>query len=425
MDAAAARKTGVFLAHFSLAKGMSFFGLPALGLALGEQTYGALEFALAVGPVAALALTFGAPYAAMQILLMRVGRRIDDLLAVAVLACAVAALMAAAALRLAGAPRHFEIAAAATALFGLQAVALGYARASSWRIGNLWIEHIPSIAVMTAAVGLIGAGLRDDLGAYALLFAMSALAVAASAAAVFWRTRQPAFGERLRELARIGLPMASAALVGTWILSSGRIWLQIAGADECLFAYAYSFRLATFLTVIVALAMGAFSAELYRMPTRRFDRVYALMTLGLLAAALAYVAARPEVWAARRLSPAKARLLVEQPLVLLAPIQVYFLASQPLLDMRIARARLAGRAARATLTTALVCLGIVIVLHVLGHLTPLAIVVVAVAQQAAALAVGHLVLARRGLPLRRAAIATAAGAAALVAWASLAAANMN
>lgn len=416
---ALAQAAALYLVNFAGAKGITFFGFPALGLVLSAQTYGALEFSLAVAGIAGLVLTLGSPAAAMQIMLMRSDRRIVDLLAAVVVLCATLALVAAGALHAAGARLSFEIAAAMTAVYGLQVAALSYARASSWRIANLWIEHIPSLLTMTIAVLLVVAGRPDDLGAYSTSLTASAIAIACGAALVFARTCGPDGLRRMKEAVRVGAPIVAVTLGSVWIMSSARIWYQLFGDEDSLFAYAFSFRLATLPAIVATIVIGAFSAELYKMPTRRFDRIGALLTAALFLGSLAYMIAGPEVWIASRLAPAKARILVDHPLIVLAPAQVFFYASQPFLNMRVARARLALRATSATLAVVGLSMALIAALHAVGRLTPLTIAIVAVAQQAAALAASHVVLARRGVPLRRTATASVVGGLALVLAAGL------
>lgn len=422
----AARRSGAriragaaYLANFSLAKGVTFIGPAALGLLLSEQTYGALEFGLAVGPVAALVLTFGAPAAAMQIMLMRSGRRIADVLAIAALLCAAVSLTADAALLAIGAPPHFLVAAALVAIFGVQATALNYARASSWRIANLWIEHVPSSLVIAGAIGLMLVGRHNDIRAHAILYVASGIAIAIFSLLHIARRRGPDLAQRIREVVDVGLPIAATSLVGAWIASSGRIWLQLAGTPDGLFAYALSVRLATLFAIIIAIAIGAFSAELYKMPTRRFDPIGALLHASLFIGALAYVYFHPEIAAARMFAPEKAQTLAGQSVISLAAVQVYFLSFQPMIDMRIARARLAGRAMRATLVVAVASIALIAALRVVGLMTPEAIAIVVVLQQAAAAAAAYALLAVRGVPLRRTASVSLIGGFLLLAAALL------
>lgn len=415
--AGGARALAAYLAHFSLAKGLSFAAPIAFGLYLQENVYGALEFALAAAPVAALALTVGAPAATMQLMLMRSARPVLDVLAAATGGCAALATLALLLLMLGQAPAYLAVAAPMVALFGLQLAALAYARASSWRFANLWIEHIPSLLLVAIALGLAALGRVDRLEGFIAALAVAGLGVAAGGALLLRRTREPDLARRLLEAARVGLPIVAATLVGAWITASGRVVFQVANMEDALFAYAFAFRIASFVALANALAIGAFAAELYKMPSRRFDRIAALMTVILFLATVAYLALSPEQAVAGWVSSRKEAILAGQPAIRLAPVQVFFWAAGVLIDMRIARARLAGRATRAMIAISFAGAAVAALLWAGGWLNPIAVTLALAAQQGAAVAAGHALLARRGVPLRRTACATGAGAALLLALA--------
>lgn len=418
--AGAARALAAYLAHFSLAKGLSFAAPIAFGLYIQESVYGALEFALAAAPVAALALTAGAPAATMQLMLMRSARPVLDVLAAATGGCAALATLALAPLALAQAPGYLAVATPMVALFGLQLAALAYARASSWRFANLWIEHIPSLFLVGVALGLAAFGRLDRVEGFVAALAVAAFGVAIGGAVLLRRTLQPDLAGRLAEAARVGLPIVAATLAGAWITASGRVFLQIANMEDALFAYAFTFRIASLVALANALAIGAFAAELYKMPTRRFDRVATLMIVILFLATVAYLALSPEQAVAGLVSPRKQAVLASQPAIKFVAVQVFFWAAGALVDMRIARARLAGRATRAIMAISLAGVALAATMWTNGPPGPAAVMLALAAQQGAAVAAGHILLARRGIPLRRTACATGVGGFLLLALAALA-----
>ena len=398
-----------FLANFGLGKGIAFAGPIVLGAVLNPALYASLEFGLAVSLFAAMILTAGVPQSAMQLVLMRQGQVVNDLLSVAALAACCVALAALAGLSVIGAPQHWLIAASLVGIASAQQSGVAFARAHGWRNLNVWIDHAPTVATVVLALLLLALGYANS--AVALVICLGALSaiIAVSAATLFRRTRSPDVWRRWSEAARIGLPMLGASLAGVWIISSGRIYLGLFRDADDLYAYAFTFRVASVLVLVHALVVTAFAARLYKMPTRQFDRIGSALIALLAVAAFAFIVAAPAYHAALWNSPAKAALLAQRPYAMLAAVQVFLWVSSAIIEMRVSRARVAGEALLATLGVSLAGAASVLALWHWGRLSLPAIMIVLLVQQATALGVQHFALARRGVPHRRMFLTSAAG----------------
>ncbi len=390
-----------FLFNFSLSKLISFAGPIFLGLYLQTDVFGGIEFTWAIGPVAALVLTIGAPAAAMQSILVEDDNNVLDLLSAATALCAIAGLAATGVLLAWGASSHYLLASSAIGLFGLQASSLAYARASAWRIGNLWVEHMPTFVLLTCAILFSAIGAQNRMSAYICGFALISLATLLASLRLLGRTSSQDFVARITRSARFGLPVVAAMIAGVWIFGSGRVWFQLFGNEDGLFAYALSLRASTIIMLVTAVVIGAFSAELYKMPTREFDIATAALTAVLFVGALAYVAGAPELWLARRIGAGNADAILRQESIALVPAQAFFLGSQLLVDMRVARTGLAAAAATLSACVAGLFSLAAAGLHGVGWSSSLALTILIIAQQAVALAASHTVLAwrRKALPL--------------------------
>ena len=233
---------------------------------------------------------------------------------------------------------------------------VAYARAHGRRNFNVWIDHAPTIAAVVVAAGLAAIGKGGDLRA--LLFAVSGLGAVAMtiAGAISRRDLAPEFVRRMREAAVIGLPMVGASLVGAWMVSSGRIYMGLFLSREDVYAYAFTFRVASLLVLLHAVVVTAFAAQLNKMPTRRFDPIGASLVGVLAIGALLLILVAPERLAIGWLSPAKAALLTARPALALVAAQVYFWVASAMVEMRVSRARGAGASMQLNIIVSL-CVG--------------------------------------------------------------------
>jgi O-antigen/teichoic acid export membrane protein len=411
LDLARDRGFLFFLANFVVGKGLAFFGPIALGVLLAPAVYGTLEFALAGALLIAMVATLGVPSAAMQLVLMRQGRKVVDLLGATAVVIGLAALLAAGTLWFFGYGLRWSLGAAFVALCATQQCGVAYARAHGRRNFNVWIDHAPTIAAVVVAAGLAAFGKGGDR--QALLFAVSALGAVAMtiAGAIARRDLAPHFIRRMREAATIGLPMVGASLVGAWMVSSGRIYMGLFLSQEDVYAYAFTFRVASLLVLLHAVVVTAFAAQLYKMPTRRFDPIGAMLVGALAIGALLLILVAPERLAIGWFSPAKAALLTARPALALVGAQVFFWVASATAEMRVSRARGAGVSMQLNLIVSL-CVGAALLLwRHYGQIGFGGLTAAVLAQQTAGCAAQHASLIQRGVTPRKTVFASLIGGA--------------
>jgi hypothetical protein len=409
LDLARDRGFLIFLANFAVGKGLAFFGPIALGVLLAPAVYGTLEFALAGALLTAMVATLGVPSGAMQLVLMRQNRKVVDLLGGTAAVVGLAALLAASALWVFGFELRWSLGAAFVALCAAQQGGVTYARAYGRRNFNVWIDHAPTIAAVVVAAGLAVFAKGGDL--QALLFAVSALGTVSMtiAGAIARRDLAPAFIRRMREAAVIGLPMVGASLVGAWTVSSGRIYMGLFLSQEDVYAYAFTFRVASLLVLLHAVAVTAFAAKLYKMPTRRFDPIGASLVGALAIGALLLIVVASERVAIGWFSPAKAALLTARPAVALVAAQVFFWVASATVEMRVSRARGGATSMQLNLIVSL-CVGATLILwRHYGQIGFGGLTAALLAQQAAGCAAQYASLIWRRVAPRKTALVTLFG----------------
>ena len=411
LDLARDRGFLFFLANFAVGKGLAFFGPIALGVLLAPAVYGTLEFALAGALNIAMVATLGVPSAAIQLVLIRQGRKVVDLLGGTAAVVGLAALLAAGALFVFGFALRWSLCAAFVALCAAQQCGVAYARAHGRRNFNVWIDHAPTVAAVVIAAGLAAIGKGGDL--QALLFAVSTLGAVALtiAVAIARRDLAPAFIRRTREAATIGLPMVGASLAGVWMVSSGRIYMGLFLSQEDVYAYAFTFRVASLLVLLHAVAVTAYAAHFYKMPTRRFDPIGASLVGALAIGALLLILVAPERLAIGWFSPAKAALLTARPALALIAAQVFFWVASATAEMRVSRARAAAASMQLNLIVSL-CVGAALLLwRHYGQIGFGGLTAALLAQQAAGGAAQYVSLFQRGVTPRKTVFVTLIGGA--------------
>ena len=411
----------IFLANFGFGKGLAFLGPIWLGLALAPESYATLEYALASAGILVLFANAGVPQSAMQLVVVRRGQKVDDLLAG--MTAGLGAVAATAALALAGTHRETSILCAVLVLTAFQQNASAYSRAHGWRNITAWADHIHMVSVVTV-VTLLSLAFRPvtltglQMGLIALAVAVTALAFAA-----FARLRGPHLFVRFREASALGLPILAASLCMNWALSSARIYLDWLMTKPDLYAYSYSFRVGGLLILLHAIVTTAFSARLYGMRTRQFDRVASWMILALGAGALAFIWLVPQLRLAAWVAPGNAALLAQRPEIAFVAAQIFFWGATGFIEMRLSRVRRAGSMVPRSLAVVTVSAAAIYVLRLAGSLTFAALLWVLVLQQAMLCLAVHEVLARRKAPLRRAGWATIIAGSAVTLAAALVAAQ--
>ena len=414
-----------FLANFGLGKGIAFLGPIGMGALLDPAIYGALEFGLAVSLFAAMILTGGIPYSTMQLILMRQGRSLNDLLALVTLMACGTGLFLVSVFSIAGAPARWLAAASLVGIASAQLSGVAFARAYGLRNLNVWIDHAPTIAAAVLTVLLMTISSTRNTSIMVAWFSALTLIVIAAATIIFTRSRQKDIAFRLREAAGVGLPMVGASLVSGWVISSGRVYLGVSNDASDIYAYAFTFRVASVLMLLHAVVGTAFAARLYKMPTRLFDRVGAAMISVLAGASVLFIFATPSYHLALWTSPEKAALLAQRPFAVLAVAQVFFWGAGAIIEMRVSRARLAFSSLSAMLALSLGVAACLSTAWITGWLSFSVVMIFLAIQQMGAVFIQHALLVRRGIPHRRMGIATLAGGAFVIAAAALAIARVS
>jgi hypothetical protein len=231
------------------------------------------------------------------------------------------------------------------------------------------------------------------------------------AGAIARRDLAPHFIRRMREAATIGLPMVGASLVGAWMVSSGRIYMGLFMSQEDVYAYAFTFRVASLLVLLHAVVVTAFAAQLYKMPTRRFDPIGAMLVGALAIGALLLILVAPERLAIGWFSPAKAALLTARPALALVAAQVFFWVASATAEMRVSRARGAGASMQLNLIVSL-CVGAALLLwRHYGQIGFGGLTAAVLAQQTAGCAAQYASLIQRGVTPRKTVFVTFIGGA--------------
>jgi hypothetical protein len=409
-----------FLANFGLGKGIAFFGPILLGLILSSNLYSGIEFGLSVAQLGSMVATAGIPYATMQLVLIRRGRRVIDLLAVTTAAASAIALIILPVAGTLGAAPHWMLAIVLLAVCTHRECGVAFARTYGRPNLNVWIDHAPTLAIVAVAFGLAVIGRRDDIATTITVLIVLDVLVIAKALRILWRERGPGILARLKEASAIGLPMLGTALIGTWMMSSGRVYLGLLLWDADVYAYAFTFRVMSSLVVLHGIVITAFAAQLYKMPSRKFDPIGASLIGVLAAATVLLILIAPELHLAAYASPAKLAILQNRPATALVGAQVFFWVAGATVEMRVARARLASVTFRLNVMVTLSGIAVTVGLWNLSHLDFAAVAIILLIQQIAGCATQHWTLCSRGVPLRRTMIMTLAGGAAVVATAGVA-----
>lgn len=279
-----------YLFFFVGAKAIAYVGMLALGRYIDPVAYGAIEFALSVGVLAAVLLLAGLCGASMRMALKEGEPHVLDLLAWhAAVVCAVALIVAT--LALLSGSSLIAMAALVAALYVAQFSSATYLRIREARIAIAFSDTFTIISVV-AVVAVTALFLRRpntdtiSIGIFVVaLIVMIASGIVAinHPAANFRRRAQTAF--------TLGLPMMMADLVGQALTQAGRLALGLVGTLEDVGMYGAIARVATGLMLIYQLCWGAFYTKLYQVEHDNADKIYAFFAAVFALSAFALMAA--------------------------------------------------------------------------------------------------------------------------------------
>ncbi len=335
----------LFFVNFGAAKLTVFAGPLVLARLLDPVTYGQIEFGLSVATFMGGILSLGIPGALPQMTLLRRTMPMIDILAASVAVPGVLCLVgAASAFVIGGSSWAIRAFALSCAVLTLAQGALSiYCRTHSQRSLAAWADGAGNLIIV--AIGLIALGLGlPTMSAIAAGAVLGAIVVVAAAFAAVARLRRPALIERFGITIRFGAPVLFQSLAIVWCVVSGRIYLGSFLDPQAVAVYGAVLRIASALLIVHTVLAIALFARLYAMRTRQYDHFLSIYFLFLSLVAFAMMLAFP--FAAERLSLRAIRSVPEAitlfPIILL---QVFAWGCLASLELRVARARRAGRAA--------------------------------------------------------------------------------
>lgn len=408
-----ARTAAAFLPNFALAKGVIYLVPLAIAAWAPPAIYAGVELANSLGLLVAGALAGPIVNGATQVYLVNGERRVFDQLSLVVLISCLAALLLAAGAQLAAADALTVLVIASFGVAVIHFVVSSAFRMLSWRNSTAWADGTAMILSGLIVLALLRAGEPPTLPELTIGFALLAGLGAALAALGLVRWRAPSLPGRLAATFAAGLPITVVGALAMWLAAGGRVAVGLTNASE-LAAYGVAFRVSGLALGIQQLVNTAMYAWLYTVRTRRADPLLAAFFFATLLLLLAIAASAPWLTDFVELSALDARGKESFRHILpLTALQVFYWIGYALLQIRVNRYRLAGRA---IVPTAVVTLAGVAVILGIGLLVSNDIVLLSwlIALHGAALFFTNVaILARRGLPHRKVTLIGVGGGGAL------------
>ena len=332
-----------FLTLFIGVKVVALIGILWLARVSSPEVFGAVELSLAVSLMVAGIGLLGVPGAATRLALTLNQPEIDDLLAFAALVVCLPASGAAIAVLVVGGPPVWVLLLASCAAACFQTIASTWARVRRRPLVNSIVDPFTILSVL-----LVGAGLRafDLLTVINLAKALTILSIFLTVGLVvlFSTRRGVGFAARYKNALIIAGPIL--ALGGVSILVSSALRPVLGGlfSLQALAVYSLCFRLTAPCMLLHQVFATAFFARIYQAGDRRFDQLAA----GLAVACLAIIGAlllvmRPMIETVFPAYAASVEIMAH--LFPLVGLQVLLWILNALLEMRVARHGVAGRAA--------------------------------------------------------------------------------
>lgn len=337
-------RKALFLANFSAAKG-AIYVVPLLIAAVAPSSvYGAIEFGWAFALIAA-AIVVGAPLGGInqRFIVHKDGAVLDELALVAAAGALVAVLLWAVGAAL-GLRLEWQVAFASLGVAVLHNAAATLFRMRGDRNLTAWFDGTATIAagVIIALLWLVSA--QMDVSGLGMAYALAAGVIAAGGALGFVALRQPGLPARMAKSWAIGLPMLAGGILAMWLGVGGRMIIGFLDAN-LVATYSVMFRVAGLALGIHQLAVTALFARIYGARTREADRLLLPFLAGVTAlTALIALIAPPLVHLAGFEALAGGGEEQFRRALPIVALQVYFWIAFAMLQMRVNRAGLAGRA---------------------------------------------------------------------------------
>jgi len=333
-----------FAANFGLAKGAIYLAPLGVAAVASQAVYGAVELAWSVGLLVA-SFTIAVPISGInQRFLIRHERHIGDEMAFLLLVFAGLSLVAAFVGYFAGAPPSLILIAAA---FGSTAIHTEastlfrmYARPnlSAWSDGTAML--------CTALIILICLLFGIGLSIWSLTIGYVALGLVATLTAgiILLRMRKPGLTNRLWRSTTLGLPMVVGGVMALWLGVGGRLTIG-ALVTHHIAAYSVAFRVAGLALGLHQLATTLYYARLYASRTRAADALISRFYVAVAVFSLLMSLGGAAVIARLHLKALPVtEMATFQAILPIVSIQIFFWIGFAMLQMRINRSGLAGRA---------------------------------------------------------------------------------
>lgn len=404
------KRASIFALNFAVAKAITFLAPPLMAILLSADTYASIETALSASLLIANVLSLGAGAALPRLILRRRPLSVTDFLGLhlgigglsLVLAASVAAVFTDGILvRLV-----FVSSVASLAQIFLSS----FSRASSKRNWAVWLDGLATLT-MSLTVLVLYQTRHSSLAAVTGANLLTAAAIAIAGLVIASQRYSKTTWLRWRLAIRFGLPLLAYGLLSMWIVVSGRILIPMFLSMETAAAYAFDFRIASVAAVFHAMVATGLFAKTYTMTTADFDH-YISIYLGMLSVVASMVciafAAFSNYLPGEFMSRNGSLALELFPIV---SVQVYAWLAGALIELRLNREGVAGKASLAVLAVSIAIVISICAIHLAGFLSAKIFALALAAQSALIINVNIIVLSRKGPALRKIQIAATAGCA--------------
>jgi hypothetical protein len=336
----------IFLVVFVGVKAGALLGVLWLARVADPAVYAAVELGIGVGLIVAGVASLGVPGAVTRLALVGGEERVSDYLSFTSASIALPASVIALGAGLAfGWNASITLVVACCALTAVQTIGTTYARIRARPLLNSMLDPLATLVILAVALGLWVIG---SLNQTALSVALTVIAwlLASASVIAFVRVKRDKFGEAIRRVLVLGLPILALSGVAMIVGAGLRPLLAIRFDLEALALYALCFRLcAPALLVHQVLNTGVF-ARLYRASDRSFDLVLLGSMIVNCTVVLVLWLLIPSMIAS--LFPQYAgNLMMTRGLFAAVGAQVVLWLAVSLLEMKMGRHELAGQAAAA------------------------------------------------------------------------------
>ncbi len=415
LGAVASRKAAVFLANFAFARTVAYLLPLSIAAVAAPEVYGASELAQSIGLIAT-SLAVNAPLSGVtQGYLVRGEKRFLDVTALTLLGGVAASLVVAALAALLSNDMVVLVVACSLATAVVHNVLSTVFRTLSLRNVTAWSDGFAALATGTVVAAMMALGSTTSLLGLAIGYLVIAVAALVGSAVWLGRTRQPELWARFATAWKLGAPMVAVATMAIWLGVGGRILIGLFNASA-LPAFGVAFRVSGLALVVHQLLVTGLFAYLYSSRTRQADRIFApaLAMVTLVLVILVIFGRSLPDWVP--MEALQGAAIEEYRAILpIVALQVFYWIGYAMLQMRVNRSGLAGRAIVPTLAVTLVGIAIVAGTAISFTNDSRVLCWLISGQAAAYFAVNALVLARRGLPHSRVNWTASGGGAVLLA----------